>query len=111
MRVRIALENAERSADELFFIRPGEVMRQTESKAPEPQAGSKIFTLPMALTSDAFCDGERFGGQDRVEIFALSVNWSDPSKSTFRLVAALPTAAFDSVLCTADLMGACVRQP
>jgi hypothetical protein len=27
--------------------------------APEPQAGSRSFTLPIALTSDALCDGER----------------------------------------------------
>ena len=56
-------------------------------------------------------DGQRFGGQDRLEIYAFSVNWQNPAASTFQLAATLPTAAFDSVLCNAGLMGNCVPQP
>jgi hypothetical protein len=56
-------------------------------------------------------DGEVFGGNDRLEIFAFKVNWGNPAASTFTQVATLNTAAFDSQLCAGGLMATCVPQP
>lgn len=70
-----------------------------------PPTGTPNFFLRQV-------DGERFGGGgDRLEVFAFSVDWTNPVSSTFAQVASLPTTPFDSVLCSADLMGACVPQP
>ena len=71
-------------------------------------------TPPPAGTPGFFArqvDGERFGGADRLEVFAFQVDWANPAASTFTQVADLKTDPFDSVLCTADLLGACVPQP
>jgi hypothetical protein len=83
---------------------PSIVLQPSDLNGPPPPKNTPNFFIRPV-------DGERFGGEDRIEIFAFSVNWSDPSKSTFHSSVTLPTAPFDSVLCTADLMGACVRQP
>ncbi len=56
-------------------------------------------------------DGDQWGGSDRLEVFAFSVNWGIQAASTFTQVAALPTAPFDAVLCTGGLLEACVPQP
>ena len=83
---------------------PSIVLQPSDLDGPPPPAGTPNFFLRQI-------DGQRFTGQDRVEVFAFSVNWANPAASTFKSVATLPTAAFDSVLCNADLMGACVPQP
>ena len=83
---------------------PSIVLQPADLNGPRPIAGTPNFFIRQV-------DGERFSGKDRIEIFALTVNWSDPTASTFKLVTSLPTAPFNSVLCTSDLMGACVPQP
>jgi hypothetical protein len=81
-----------------LFLMPGDL------DGPPPPAGTPNFFARQV-------DGERFGGNDRVEVFALSVNWATPASSTFTPVATLPTAPFDSVLCSSTLLGACIPQP
>lgn len=69
---------------------------------------------PPAGTPNFFArqvDGERFGGADRVEVFAFQVNWSAPETSTFTQVANIPVDPFDSILGSADLLGASIPQP
>jgi hypothetical protein len=56
-------------------------------------------------------DGERFGGTDRLEVFAFTVDWANPAASTFVQLANLATDPFDSVLCSPTLLGACIPQP
>jgi hypothetical protein len=56
-------------------------------------------------------DGERFGGTDRLEVFALTVNWTNPGASAFVPVTSLNVAPFDSILCEPSLGGPCVPQP
>jgi len=80
------------------------VLQPSDLNGPPPANGTPNFFLRQV-------DGQRFSGQDRLELFAFAVNWTNPAASTFQLVTNLPTAAFDSVLCTADLLGACVPQP
>jgi hypothetical protein len=81
-----------------LFLMPGDL------DGPPPPAGTPEFFARQV-------DGDRFGGSDRLEVFAFSVNWANPSASTFVQVANLPTASFDSVLCSATLLGACIPQP
>ena len=50
-------------------------------------------------------------GDDRVEVFAYSVDWAIPGNSTFTLTASLPVDPFDSIICTPDLLDVCVPQP
>jgi hypothetical protein len=71
---------------------------------PPPPAGTPNFFLRQV-------DGERFGGNDRLEVFAFSVDWTNPASSTFVQVSSLATDPFDSVLCSATLLGACIPQP
>ena len=83
---------------------PTVVLQPSDLNGPPPPPGTPNFFIRQI-------DGQRSGGQDRVEIFAFSVNWANPQAATFQLLANLPTAPFDSVLCSPDLMGACVPQP
>ena len=83
---------------------PSIVLQPSDLNGPAPPAGTPNFFIRQV-------DGQRFGGQDRIEVFAFSVNWANPSASTFQLITSLSTGAFDSVLCASDLMGACVSQP
>jgi hypothetical protein len=83
---------------------PSIVLQPSDLNGPPPANGTPNFFIRQV-------DGQRFSGQDRLELFAFAVNWTNPAASTFQLVTNLPTAAFDSVLCTADLLGACVPQP
>lgn len=69
---------------------------------------------PPAGTPNFFArqvDGDQFGGNDRLEIFAFSVDWNNPANSTFSNIANLNTQPFDSVLCGGGLLGACIPQP
>jgi hypothetical protein len=83
---------------------PSIVLQPSDLDGPPPPAGTPNFFLRQV-------DGQRFTGDDRIEVFAFSVNWANPAASTFQSIASLPTAVFDSVLCSADLMGSCVPQP
>jgi hypothetical protein len=83
---------------------PSIVLQPSDLNGPPPPNGTPNFFIRQV-------DGQRFGGQDRIEVFAFSVNWANPTMSSFQLVTNLPTAAFDSVLCDAGLMGTCVPQP
>lgn len=81
-----------------LFLMPGDL------DGPPPPAGMPDFFVRQV-------DGDRFGGNDRLEVFAFSVDWSNPALSTFVQVSSLATDPFDSVLCSATLLGACIPQP
>lgn len=83
---------------------PSLFLMPSDLDGPAPPPGTPNFFARQV-------DGERFGGGDRIEIFAFGVDWNNPAASTLTQLASLPTAPFDSVLCTADLLGACVPQP
>jgi hypothetical protein len=83
---------------------PSLFLMPSDLDGPAPPAGTPNFFVRHV-------DGDRFGGADRLEVFAMAVDWSNPSASTFTQVATLPTAPFDTVLCSAGLLGACVPQP
>lgn len=84
--------------------RPSLFLMPSDLDGPPPPAGTPNFFVRQV-------DGERFGGNDRLEVFAFNVNWSNPASSTFVQIGDLPTMPFDSVLCSASLLGACVPQP
>jgi len=83
---------------------PSIVFQPSDLDGPPPPVGTPNFFMRQV-------DGERFTGQDRLEVYAFSVNWTNPAASTFEHLTDLSTAAFDSVLCSATLMGTCVPQP
>ena len=83
---------------------PSVVFLPSDLNGQPPPAGTPNFFIRQM-------DGERFSGTDRIEIFALSVNWTNPSASTFTRVVNLTVAPFDSVLCEPSLGGPCVPQP
>ena len=83
---------------------PSLFLMPSDLDGPPPPAGTPNFFLRQV-------DGERFGGNDRLEVFAFSVNWANPATSTFVQVSSLGTDPFDSVLCSATLLGACIPQP
>ena len=56
-------------------------------------------------------DGDQFGGPDRLEMFAFSVNWGSPASSTFAPLPSLPVAPFNAILCGSNFFGTCVPQP
>jgi len=83
---------------------PSLFLMPSDLDGPPPPAGTPNFFLRQV-------DGERFGGNDRLEAFAFSVNWANPATSTFVQISSLATDPFDSVLCSATLLGACIPQP
>jgi hypothetical protein len=83
---------------------PSLFLMPSDLDGPPPPVGTPNFFARQV-------DGERFGGVDRLEIFAFHVDWSNPAASTFVQVSNLATAPFDSVLCDSTLLGACVPQP
>jgi hypothetical protein len=82
---------------------PSIVLQPSDLTGPPPPAGTPNFFIRQV-------DGQRFSGQDRLELYTFSVDWANPAASTFQLLTGLPTAAFDSVLCNSSLLGACVPQ-
>jgi hypothetical protein len=87
------------SPTKTIFLMPSDL------EGPPPAAGTPNFYLRQV-------DGERFGGGgDRLEMFAFSVDFANPSASTFTALPSLPTAPFDSILCSSGLLGACIPQP
>jgi hypothetical protein len=96
----------------------GQPARQVQFSVAAPS----LFLMPSDLdgpqpprdapnTFIRHVDGALWGGEDRLELFDFSVNWSDPASSTFKLAAKLPTAPFDSVLCGDRFGGFCATQP
>jgi hypothetical protein len=98
------LSGAPAAAIHFAVTAPSLFLMPSDLDGPPPPAGTPNFFLRQI-------DGDRFGGADRLEVFAFSANWTTPASSTFTLAATLPTAPFDSVLCSATLLGACVPQP
>jgi hypothetical protein len=87
-----------------FFVSPPSLFLQpSDLDGTAPPAGSPNFFVRMI-------DGDQFGGVDRLEVFAFSVNWAGPT-GTFTQVASLPTAPFDAKLCGSNFFGTCVPQP
>lgn len=85
-------------------------------------AAPSLFLLPSDLdgplppkgTPNFFArqvDGTRFGGPNRLEVFAFHADWKSPAASTFSLLATLPTASFSSTICNGSFMEACIPQP
>lgn len=83
---------------------PSLFLMPSDLDGPPPPAGTPNFFVRQV-------DGDRFGGNDRLEVFAFSVDWANPGASSFVQVGSLATDPFDSVLCSADLLGACIPQP
>ena len=87
-----------------FFVPPPSLFLQpSDLDGPAPPTGTPNFFVRMV-------DGNQFGGADRLEVFAFSVNWLVPTGS-FTQIATLPTAPFDAVLCGSNFFGTCVPQP
>jgi hypothetical protein len=85
-------------------------------------AAPSLFLLPADLDGPApptgtpefygrQVDGARFGGANRLEIFAFHVDWSNPATSTFGIAATLPTAPFSSAICQGSFLEPCIPQP
>jgi hypothetical protein len=83
--------------------KPSVVLLPSDLDGPPPSAGTPdFFVRPV--------DGKRFGGSNRIELYAFAVNWADPTKSTFQKLPPLSPKDFNTVLCSSDLMSACVPQ-
>jgi hypothetical protein len=89
-----------------FFLSPPSlVLLPSDLDGPPPPLGTPNFLARQV-------DGELWGGIDRVELFALSINWANPALSTLTALPSLPTSPFDSVLCVpGNLNDNCVPQP
>ena len=83
---------------------PSLFLMPSDLDGPPPSAGTPSFFVRQI-------DGERFGGTDRLEVFALHVDWTNPAASTFTQLGDLYTKPFDSVLCSSDLLERCIPQP
>ena len=87
-----------------FFVPPPSLFLQpSDLDGPAPPTGTPNFFVRQV-------DGDQFGGVDRLEVFAFSVDWSVPTGS-FTALPSLPTAPFDAVLCGDNFFGTCVPQP
>jgi len=84
----------------ILFVLPGDL-----DGPPPPPGTPNVFARHV--------DGERWGGQDRVELFALSVDWADPAASRLEALPPLPVDPFDANLCggTRGVSVPCVPQP
>ncbi len=88
-----------------FFVPPPSLFLQpSDLDGPAPPTGTPNFFVRHV-------DGALFGGADRLEMFAFSVNWGSPGSSTFTPLPSLPVAPFDAVLCGDSFAGNCVPQP
>jgi hypothetical protein len=89
------------------FAVPGRALTLLPSDldGPAPPTGTPNFYARAV-------DGGLWGGADRIDLFAFSVNWGNPAASTFTALPSLPTAASDQDLCGArNLFDNCVPQP
>jgi len=103
---RAQMLNGNPATFQTFFLSPPSlVLLPSDLDGPAPPLGTPNFLAREV-------DGDLWGGVDRVELFALSINWANPALSTLSALPSLPTAPFDSVLCTAgNLNDNCVPQP
>lgn len=83
---------------------PSLFLMPSDLDGPPPPLGTPNYFIRHV-------DGQLFGGQDRLELFKFSVDWSDPSKSTFQLEADVPTTPFSAMLCGDIFSGNCATQP
>jgi len=84
---------------------PALIILPSSLDGPPPPTGSPAFFARHV-------DGGLWGGADRVEIYALHVDWGVPANSNFTLIANLPVAPFSSDLCSGtNLFDNCVSQP
>ena len=83
-----------------LFVLPGDL-----DGPPPPPGTPNVFARQV--------DGDRWGGPDRVELWALSVDWADPAASRVEALPPLPVAPFDADLCggTPFFSVFCVPQP
>jgi hypothetical protein len=88
-----------------FFIgAPSLVLLPSDLDGPPPPGGTPNFFVRQV-------DGDVWGGNDRIDMFAFTVNWANPAASTFVQLPSMPTAPFDSIFCAGGLMDACIPQP
>ncbi len=84
---------------------PGIALLPGDPDGPPPPGGSPAWFARQM-------DDDRVGnGVDRVEVFSFSVDWSNPSGSTFVKQDVLPVDTFDSILCSTAILDTCVPQP
>ena len=91
-------------AVQFFVPSPSLFLQPSDLDGPAPPTGTPNFFVRHV-------DGGQFGGADRLEVFAFSVNWGAPGLSTFTPLPSLPVAAFDAILCGSNFFGNCVPQP
>jgi len=85
----------------------GSIMLPSNLDGPPPPAGAPNVFM-------RFVEGGEFGGDDRLELTEFHVDFATPALSTFTPLPDLPTAPFDSVLCSLfpDPIGVpCIPQP
>jgi uncharacterized repeat protein (TIGR01451 family) len=84
---------------------PALIWLPSDLDGPPPPPGTPNFYARHV-------DGDLWGGVDRIDIMAFTVDWADPANSSFAPLPSLPAAAFDSDLCNGtDLFNDCVPQP
>lgn len=83
---------------------PSLFLLPSDLDGPSPPTGTPNFFVRHV-------DGDQWGGADRLEMFAFTVNWTNPATSTFTQLPNLAVVPFDAVLCTATLLSVCVPQP
>jgi hypothetical protein len=89
------------------FVRTGRalILLPSDLDGPAPPPGTPNFYARAV-------DGDLWGGADRIDLFAFSVNWGNPAASTFTALPSLTTAPSDQDLCGArNLFDNCVPQP
>ena len=84
---------------------PALILLPSDLDGAAPPAGTPNFYARAV-------DGGLWGGADRIDLFAFSVNWGNPALSTFTALPAVATAASDQNLCGGtNLFDNCVPQP
>ncbi len=90
----------------LFDLPPGSdpfSLLPADFDGPEPDPSEPNYFI-------YFNDDQWGYPQDQLRIYEFDVDWTNPANSTFTEAFTLPTAPFDSELCTAP-RGRCVEQP
>ena len=83
---------------------PSLFLMPSDFDGPPPPAGTPNFFIRHV-------DGKLWGGQDRLELFELAINWANPAQSTFKLATQIPVAAFSALMCNDMFSGNCAPQP
>ena len=102
-RIRM-LSGLPAGAVQFFVPAPSLFLQPSDLDGPAPPTGTPNFFARHV-------DGDQFGGADRLEMFAFTVDWGSPGSSTFTQLPDLPTAPFDAVLCANPFFGTCIPQP